>query len=480
MPRNGLLSVFASLALLAAACGGSSSAQDDAAVQDDAGPKFDTNLPQDAGQPDAPGGNHDFETAKAVTVDSTTAVSDAVNPAGDVNYYKFDGTAGEWMLIYTVADQLPTPSDADTVITLYDQNHTQIALDDDAPLAASYDSEIIIRLPTTGTYYFTVQEYSSWNTAETPVGGTTYKYQVFVGHLREECTTDAEPNDAVGEAQAVTWFPPDSSYPEIRQTLLLGTYASASDTDVYAFTVEAGTAAWHYVTFEIMPSGANTTTVGGGAYGSTAPVGEFYITDSTGATVIAKIDNSTTGATTGLWAPLSPGDYKLWVKHPATALGTNDFYVAALYIDYYLMGDLETEAVGATGANDTLATAQALTVEASSSNPDRNRAAVMAPLAAGDVDYYSFTVRPTDTNVTVLCSAARDGSGLTGLTVSVRNSSDTEITGGQAVETAATDLSLKNLNPGAGTYYLRLSATGQSATVTSNFVHCTVMAEPAA
>jgi hypothetical protein len=482
MVRNSLLSIFVGLAFTAVACGGSSNGnpQPDGGVQQDTGAQFDSNTQNDATtQNDAAPSNNSFDTAKAITIDSTTAVSDSINPAGESNYYKFDGTAGDWLIIGTIAYDLSTPSDCDTVITLYDKDRTQIAIDDDAMPWSGTDSEIVIKLPTTGTYYVKVQDYSDWS-GDTPMGGSTYKYQVYAGHLRSECTTDTEPNDNAGAAQAMTWFPPDSTYPEIRQTLLLGTFSSATDVDVYSFTVPATTDAGtelRYVVTEIMPSGS--TADNGNAYGSTTPIGDFYITDAAGTTVLTQVSNAAAGASTGIWAPMSPGNYQLWVKHPATAAGANDFYVVKMYIDYYLMGDMEVEAIGTTGTNDTLGTAQALTVEASNTDPTLNRAGVMGFIGSGDVDYYSFTVRATDTSVNVYCSAAREGSGLTGLTVSVRKSDDTEVTNGHGVETTAEDLQLQDLNPGAGTYYLRLSATGQSSTVTSTFVHCTVVMGPA-
>jgi hypothetical protein len=77
----------------------------------------------------------------------------------------------------------------------------------------------------------------------------------------------------------------------------------------------------------------------------------------------------------------------------------------------------------------------------------------------------------------VACGAARNGSGVQGLTVSVRNSSDTELRAG--TETLTADLVVGDpANPiditTTGTYYVRLSKTGQAANVTGTWVRCGV------
>ena len=88
----------------------------------------------------------------------------------------FDGTGGRWVdlthafsesTIYWPTDTTGFQLDElafglDTVITLYDPTREQIAENDDSVPRVNTDSEIVIQLPTTGTYYLLVQEWTVW------------------------------------------------------------------------------------------------------------------------------------------------------------------------------------------------------------------------------------------------------------------------------------------------------------------------------
>jgi hypothetical protein len=106
-----------------------------------------------------------------------------ISPARDEDYYSFEGTAGDWIQIVTIANPEDDPALIDTVITLFDASMTQIAENDDSVPRINTDSEIITRLPATGTYYIQVQEFSTWM-METPEGGSTFTYQINVGRRR--------------------------------------------------------------------------------------------------------------------------------------------------------------------------------------------------------------------------------------------------------------------------------------------------------
>jgi hypothetical protein len=465
------------LALAAAACGGGTGHQLDAAVQDDASPKFDR-PPADVAPgdvlPDGAGGNHTFETAKPVTV-SSNSTSGVIGEPGNVDYYRFEGTAGDWIHIHTEAATLVPASACDTVITLYDQAQVKLANDNDAQPRVNNDSEIIYPLRTTGTYYVTVQDFTSWKTGLVPAGGTTYRYTLTVAKIdvqKQGVVLDAEPNDSAAQAQATSYYPAGST--DSRAALIIGSFESQTDVAVFSFNVPSADAGvgGRNLSLDIMPWGSDSAD--GNAYGSTTPVGEASITDPTGATTIARIDNAPASATSKLAPSLAPGDYLLWVKHPATALGSNDFFVIKLQLR--AENPPEAEAPATTGVNDTLATAEALAPLDLGSG--RRGYFVLAHLTPADVDYFSFSVNAGE-KVSVSCGAARSGSGLRWLEASLRNASDAVLGGGAATDSLALDLRLSDITAGgSGTFYLRLQSSGQAADVTSDFARCAVYPAP--
>jgi hypothetical protein len=278
---------------------------------------------------------------------------------------------------------------------------------------------------------------------------------------------DTEPNDTVPQAQAITYYPASN---DSRAALIVGTFESQGDVAVFALNVPAtdGGVAARKLSLDVMPWGNDA--VDGNAYGSTTPAGEVSVTDPTGATVIARIDNAPTGATARLEPPLAPGDYLLWVKHPATALGSNDFFV--LKVQLRTENPPEAEAAGTTGANDTLATAEAL--EPLDLGSGRRGYYVLAHVSSADVDYFSFSVL-TGEAVSVSCGAARSGSGIRWLQASLRNTSDAALTGATVTDSLSQELRLSNVaTGGAGTFYLRLQSSGQAADVVGDFARCAV------
>jgi hypothetical protein len=395
-------------------------------------------------------------------------------------------------MAYTEAQQLASPSPLDTILTVYGPDQQQVAACDDDPFGNTYDSTIFFRIPADGTYYVSVQDWNAWS-GGAPKFGPTYKYSVTVAEIgltNPGVTADAEGGDDPTTAQAVSFVPVSAQYPEILVATFFGTFRDASDVDVYSFSlpgVDAGLTAEQFVTFDLYPSGSEFTKAieyappyPGGVNGSTSRMGQMWIANAAGDPVIAKIDDSNPDPQQTLQVSLAQGDYLLFVKHPGAVAGSNDFYVMQMSVNYYMAGDEDSEGPGGTAGNDQLADADPLTVAASTTNPDNNRATVEAHLSATDADYYSFTVRSTDT-ITVACWAALIGSGLEGLTVSVRDSTDTELAGGSATESATASAFLQELTPAAaGTYYIKLTATGQSTTVTGNYARCGLTLGPPA
>jgi hypothetical protein len=146
--------------------------------------------------------------------------------------------------------------------------------------------------------------------------------------------------------------------------------------------------------------------------------------------------------------------------------GANDHYVLKA-----LLGEenpLEAETMA--GANDTSATAEALTV---TDNMGVLRGYILATLSPMDVDFFSFDV-PAGREINVFCGAQSSGSGVRGLQLQLLGSDGTTVVG-MGTETATEGAAIEDVAPmAAGTHYVRLSATSQDAMVAGNFVRCGV------
>jgi hypothetical protein len=389
--RNGLLGTIVGLALVAAACGGGNE-QQDASVQDDAGPpQFDRQVTDQAVQDDAQVNDNNNSFAEAVEMSFATGGNQktgVVNPAGDQDYYKFTGTAGSWVGIWISANAECSTDKLDPVVTLYDSTETMIAQNDDEIQGVNCDSYLITRLPEAGTYYMTVQDWykfkyptdsSKWK------GGPLYTYKIYLIELQNGVngtTIDQEPGNDLGTAAPV-------AFPSGQAGTLLGAFANASDVDVYTFTLAAD--ATVYFTFQSPGTSGN---------GSTAALGNVWLTDGTDATVVARIDGA--AGANELQPPLIPaGSYALWVT-ASGALGTNPFYSASNYTGT-TDNPLDTEGATNTGMNDDAANAQALTESSTVGSYY-----VLSHLPTlGDVDYYKVDLA-ANTTFAVACGAARN------------------------------------------------------------------------
>lgn len=453
---NSTRALLAMASLAFVACGPSNPGTD---AGTDSGPGSDTPMGTDAPR-DAGTDNGSFDGAQAVTIG--TPVMEAIEAPGDHDFWRFEGTAGDWIAINTTANAADDPTKIDTVITLYDSTRTQIAENDDAVPRANTDSEIIIHLPTTGTYYIEVQEFSDWmpDSPPAPEGMPSYTYQLAVGMVGGTVVNlDTETGDDAASAQTVTlggmmnnlFFP-------------MGTFEDATDVDVYAFTVPAG-AMFQLLSTDIMPSGAT-------GYGSTRAAGRIYVTDTAGTEVIARVQPRDM-AQDDLSPSLTAGDYLLWVDAGGGTAGANDFYVLKA-----LIGTENTPEAEAPGdsTNDVSAMAETVMI---TDDMGTGRAFFLSTLSTTDVDFYSFT-SPTGIEATVVCGSQSSGSGLTGVRVELFAMDGTTALG-SATETASEAAVIQDIPiTMAGTYFVRLSATGESPEVTSRFARCGVALAPPA
>jgi hypothetical protein len=408
------------------------------------------------GPPDAStgDGNDSFAQAVALTVGDTTGAHGAIDMPGDRDFYKFTATAGQYIALRISANTMDNPMLVDTVIQLYDSTMTKVAENDDAIPRVNTDSEIIIKIPATGEYFVEVMEWSDWTSTPPLKGGSTFIYTLTAmqlmggtGGVVDEGAGDPDTSPATalaGGSPAAGTF-----------GVGLGMFSGPTDQDYVSFTVGA---TGKYALAAVVPPGAT-------GYGSTATaVGE--ILDSTGANVIARQQMNPGG----MQPPLTSGQYLLHVTTSTAAAGANDFWVGKFAIGT-TDNTAETEGATATGVNDTTATAQAVTLAV---NGTSHAGYILSHLPAGDVDMFSFSVA-AGAMVNLYCGSLQEGSGVQGMKAELVNSGGTTVASG--VEDPMNGATVM-ATPAAGTYYLKLSKTGQDPVVTGDWVRCAIVTMP--
>lgn len=395
----------------------------------------------DGGGPDAPAdgdGNEAFDEAIPVDVDGAGQPG-VIDVPGDRDYFVFELEAGAWIELSAFADDLET--DLYPIVTLFDANRTQVAQ------GGIVDTHVAV----SGTYYAAVEDFSSLYDLPKPIGGPEHTYTFTVSTLRDGVNgvvIDAEPGDFADSAQPLA-----GSGGFVFGTVL-GLFDHAGDVDV--FSVELTDASTQVFLMFADLSGPEGN-------GSTADIGRAWVTDASGSTVLARVEDA---VFFGLEPPLEgPGTYLLWIEKAPALDGSNDFYGAFVLTGF---PDDVVEKETASGENDTIALADASdeTVTLSGSPPS---VFFRSHLPAGDVDYIGFQVGSAVT-VQVTCLAEQLGSGLRGLRVDLRDADDAVLAsltedGGGALSAAL---------PAAGRYYLRLSATGQDPEVVGDWLRCIV------
>lgn len=127
--------------------------------------------------------NNDF--ASCTTISFGQTINDAIDPAGDVDYYCFAGTAGQTIAGDIDSAQAGEPP-FDSVLTLYDSTHHAIANNDDHD---GFDSYLEKTLPSTGQYFFRVRSNYAC------CGGPDYAYSLRLILLAAAATPTPLPID---------------------------------------------------------------------------------------------------------------------------------------------------------------------------------------------------------------------------------------------------------------------------------------------
>ena len=401
-------------------------------------------------------GHTNFANALEVDIATTPQVSGVIAYAGETDYYKFAANEGQFIDFTTVANITGDPYGLDTIIELFDSNHTPLASNDDSTPASGRDSELISRIPATGTYYISVSDYNAWTGRGTSRGSQTFAYELnlaFIDPTTPGALIDPEMGNGASSAVPVIYAP-------FGDGILGGTFVNASDVDVFSISV---TSDGKNFGAQLLAKGTPSN-VAPDADGSSSNPTSIWITDTAGTTTIAKLDLST-------WTDFNPqlpqGDYLLWMNAPATT-STNDFYV------YKVVQSSENPAETMDSTNGTLGTAEMPTwspaLPAASSH-----AYVLAQLPDGDTDYFAVPGLVANQHVSVTCDGQCVGSGVRGLTVDLVDSLGNTIA--TATENTAAGapfgavISPTTITT-AGNYYVRITKTSQASDVTSTFARC--------
>ncbi|MEQ8766780.1 MAG: pre-peptidase C-terminal domain-containing protein [Planctomycetota bacterium] len=143
--------------------------------------------------------NDDDVTATPAAIGSS--VSGVIDPAGDIDFFSFAGTAGSTIRIDVDAGgltQVPSASTLDSIIEVFDPNGVSIAFNDDG---GSLDSDVLVTLPIDGVYTVSIEAFAG--------GGSltdTYDMDItpfFSSVLSLPGVVESEPNDDSASATFV-------------------------------------------------------------------------------------------------------------------------------------------------------------------------------------------------------------------------------------------------------------------------------------
>ena len=442
------------VALVVGALGATACSDGDSDPLVDAAPATDggTTAPDGASAPNDM--NDSF--AQARTIATGNPVTGAIQKPGDRDYYAVELTADTWIRLFTSANPMDDPDMVDTVITLFDENLTQLAQNDDEIPRQHTDSSIVFHVPASGTYYIEVQEFSTFGAGESPRGEPGFSYRLEVSELAtgDGITIEEEAGNTAAEATPVSFSDEGATY-------LLGRFEAADDVDHFAVTTSH--AAGQYLEAIVLPAGID-------GQGSTLSVGVAAIDDDSELPVIARID-AATGSDRLAPPVVAATRYTVSVAHPAglapgdSAFSDNAFYVVKLFE----AADHDPEREDST--NGTLATAEPLALVSGKSS-------FVTQLEANtDVDFFSFPASSGD-RLSLSCASESAGSGVIGLQAAVLRPDGELLPGAVATETATKSIALRDLTLQTdGTHALRFTREGQEPEISGRWVRCLLQIE---
>ncbi|WP_437738712.1 PPC domain-containing protein [Sorangium sp. So ce1335] len=428
--------------------------------------------------------NDSIETAESIEIDGD-GVQETLDPVDtDQDFYRFTGTQGQ--ILYVTTDAKPEqdetdPTYPDLVVSLLDAQGNQIARNDDPPLGGGNDSRLITVLPADGDYYVVVEECTSAlgpSSCAPAEDIENFDYAIGISSLDpaaaddDSLIEDKEPNDDETQALPLHYeaLADDTGY---YTTFLIGDFESATDVDVYSFTLPEAPAAEHGLKASFLlsaPPGAEGS-------GSTVDVSEIAVFDAADLTTpYAKVDPSKGGS---IEVPVKAGEeaeYLVFVKRPQGEVGANDFYVL-LHNRLDISG---REAQESTNNDATTPEGDLYSFDIGGGGIAYTVDGEIAEGDAPDTDYYALPLpegADATWKVSAFCGAQRHGSGLRELKVTLLNGDGTELGDGYThTESEAADLEIvgKDLpaTPAENRLIAMVSAGTPAADVTSRSYDC--------
>jgi hypothetical protein len=421
-------------------------------------------------------GNNTIETAEPIELD--TLYEGELDPAGDEDYYQFEGAAGQALYFYVSLESIDNvrfnSAYSDTIITLYDASGKQIAENNTAVPRFNADPELFTILPSSGTYYVRVTDCFTWSSSPNSQclppeekENTYYEFGMLeLDPAFPSVIADTEKGNDAASAEPIEYAKAQSGgyfFSEI-----FGTFTDGKDVDVFSLNLPAdissspGTRSTGY--FYLLPHGKSGN-------GSSSTIGRMYITELANPLVpVAEIYGS---QNLELSPPLATGtDYLLFIEHPELAYKPNAFYFTRHYAGY--ANPLEANDL----LNSDVMTPDPIVAEPASNG--RFSAFIEGDLIAGatDVDHFIAAVPQNTKNITAVCSARRRGSGLRNLGISLLNKDGSAI--GQSTQETASAFALAQDIPipaGATDVVVKITAT-QDPLVTSSFYRCGIHFNP--
>jgi hypothetical protein len=404
--------------------------------------------PDDSGSvgPEALPTNVSFDTARQVEVGSL-AVWQTLHSDEQVDYYTFEAVAGGF---YALSTSRGTFS-PDNVMTLYDGERKPIAENDDGSIwpGDAIDARLVVRLPSAGKYFVRVEDRTTPADFFSGQFGPSLYYQLIIRAV--DGSTPGFALENANETQPATANLVDDELTGNAYVTLLGDL-SASDRDVFAFTGKADRA----LIGELLAPGP-------AGDGSTALLGRVNIVNAD-QHVLGGIDRAI--GQHSIHPPVGEGAYQLTVSADGQP-GSNGFYA----INMTLLPDNPREQYN--DSNDTLAMAEPLMLKGSFNR----RGLMLARLAPGDVDYFSFDVLKGE-QLLIGCESESGGSGVHAMRAELRDERDKPFA--SAIEEPNQNLIINAVAATtAGPRYLRLSSeTVSQADMTEPWARCVVNAHP--
>lgn len=158
-----------------------------------------------------------------------------IAPAGDVDWFRFNGTEGDLVLIRVDAED---EDELDPVVIYMDDQGNQIGFNDDFDRIGTTNARLYVGVPSTGTFYISVQDKRSWvgDPNDPPEGGEDFGYTVRIdsaGGTSNVPVVD-EPNEVFGDALLWNVEAYSTNY------TLGGAFETAGDVDWLRVPVIAG------------------------------------------------------------------------------------------------------------------------------------------------------------------------------------------------------------------------------------------------